>query len=116
MTRPADRSRDRSFPGPFPSWLASDRSDGEAAEAAKRRAAVKAERFKMLAGGTQLIAVAVLGASIVAPTFSAAQHFDPLIAAGGGFSAGMIELIAWLLMGYGVPQVETPRQEDADNA
>lgn len=67
----------------------------------------------MLAGGTQLIAVAVLGASIVAPTFNAAQRFDPLFAAGGGAAAAMIELLAWLLMGYGVPQVET-RQEDAD--
>ena len=38
--------------------------------AAKKGAAVKAERFKMLAGGTQLIAVGVLGASVIAPIFN----------------------------------------------
>ena len=35
-------------------------------------AAVQAERFKMLAGGTQLIAIGVLGASVIAPTSDSA--------------------------------------------
>lgn len=82
-------------------------------EQEQHRAAIKAERFKMLAGGTQLIAVGVLGASFIAPIFNSAQQFSLLLAAGGGVTAALIEFAAWLLMGYGVPRVETD-EEDAD--
>ncbi len=79
----------------------------------QRRAAVKAERFKMLAGGTQLIAVGVLGASVIAPTFNNAQQFSALLAGGGGITAALIELVAWMLMSYAVPRAEAD-QEDAN--
>lgn len=78
------------------------------------RAAIKAERFKMLAGGTQLIAVGVLGASVIAPTFNTAQQFSVLLAGGGGgVTAALIELVAWVLMSYAVPRAEAD-QEDAN--
>lgn len=79
----------------------------------QRRTAIKAERFKMLAGGTQLLAVGVLGASIIAPTFNSAQQFSVLLAGGGGITAALIELVAWVLMSYAVPRAETD-QEDAN--
>ena len=79
----------------------------------KRNAAVRAERFKMLAGGTQLIAVGVLGASVIAPIFNNAQQFSLLLAGGGGVTAGLIEVAAWLLMRYAVPPAED-EEEDAD--
>lgn len=79
----------------------------------KQRAAIKAERFKMLAGGTQLIAVGVLGASVIAPIFNNAQRFSLLLAGCGGLTAGALEMVAWALMGYGVPPAET-EQENAD--
>lgn len=78
-----------------------------------QRAAIKAERFKMLAGGTQLIAVGVLGASVIAPIFNNAQRFSVLLAGAGGASAALIELVAWWLMGYAVPP-STAKQENVD--
>ncbi len=77
------------------------------------RAAIKAERFKMLAGGTQLIAVGVLGASVIAPTFNTAQRFSTLLAEGGGLTAGLLEMVAWALMGYAVALPEA-EQENVD--
>ena len=77
----------------------------------QRRAAIKAERFKMLAGGTQLLAVGVLGASIIAPTFNSAQQFSVLLAGGGGITAALIELVAWVLMSYAVPRAETDQED-----
>ena len=82
-------------------------------ERRKRDAAVRAERFKMLAGGTQLIAVGVLGASVIAPTFNNAQQFSFLLAGGGGVTAGLIEVAAWLLMRYAVPPVEDEEDTNA---
>lgn len=78
----------------------------------QHRAAVKAERFKMLAGGTQLIAVGVLGASFIAPIFNSGQRFSFVLAASGGIVAAGIELAAWAFIGYAVPRAETD-QEDA---
>lgn len=82
-------------------------------ERRQQRAAVKAERFKMLAGGTQLIAVGVLGASVIAPIFNNAQRFSVLFAAAGGTAAALIELVAWWLMGYAVPP-SAAEQENVD--
>lgn len=78
-----------------------------------RKAAVQAERFKMLAGGTQLIAVGVLGASVIAPIFNNAQRFSLLLAGCGGLTAGVLEMVAWALMGYAVPPAVI-EQENAD--
>lgn len=82
-------------------------------ERSRHRAAIKAERFKMLAGGTQLIAVGILGASVIAPTFNTAQPFSLQLASAGGAIASLIELVAWLLMRYGVAPSQA-EQEDAD--
>ena len=79
----------------------------------RHQAAIKAERFKMLAGGTQLIAVGVLGASVIAPIFNSGQRFNMLIAAGGGLSAGLLELAAWALMGYAMAPPEA-EEENTD--
>ncbi len=68
----------------------------------------------MLAGGTQLIAVGILGAGVIAPTFNNAQRFSLALAIGGGIVAGVLELAAWVLMGYGVP--ETPQEQDGADA
>ena len=76
--------------------------------------AVQAERFKMLAGGTQLIAIGVLGASVIAPTFNSAQRFDVWLAGTGGAVAGLLELAAWALMGYGV--VPSAAETEGDHA
>lgn len=73
--------------------------------------AVQAERFKMLAGGAQLIAIGMLVAAIVAPIFNTSLKPTTLVKMGGGVSAAIIELIAWHLMRYGVLLVPV-RQED----
>lgn len=76
------------------------------------KAAIEAERFKILASGIQLIAAGVLGASVIAPIFNNAQRFSLLLAASGGITAALIEFAAWLSMGYAVSRVEIG-QEDA---
>ena len=82
-------------------------------ERKQHRATIKAERFKMLASGIQLIAAGVLGASVIAPIFNNAQRFSLLLAAIGGITAALIEFAAWLSMGYAVSRVEIG-QEDAN--
>lgn len=84
---------------------------GKRTKAEERQAAVKAERFKIMASGTQLIAVGVLGAGIIAPIFNATQQFSILLAAAGGATAGLVELVAWVLMGYAVAPVEDGTEE-----
>lgn len=68
--------------------------DADTPQHRQRRAAVQAERFKMLAGGTQLMAVGVLGAAVIAPTFNNAQRFSLLLAVSGGIVAALIEFAA----------------------
>ena len=74
--------------------------------------AVQAERFKMLAGGAQLIAIRMLAAAIVAPIFNSGLRPSVLAKMGGGVSAAIIELIAWHLMGYGVLPVASRKEDD----
>ena len=74
--------------------------------------AVQAERFKMLAGGAQLIAIGMLAAAIVAPIFNSGLRPSVLAKMGGGASAAIIELIAWHLMGYGVLPVASSKEDD----
>ena len=73
--------------------------------------AVQAERFKMLAGGAQLVAIGMLAAAIVAPIFNPA--LQPSIAAkvGGGAVAALMELLAWHLMAYATV-TPAPEQEN----
>ena len=74
--------------------------------------AVQAERFKMLAGGAQLIAIGMLVAAIVAPIFNTSLKPTALVKMGGGVSAAIIELIAWHLMRYGVLLVPVSQEHD----
>lgn len=73
--------------------------------------AVQAERFKMLAGGAQLVAIGMWAAAIIAPIFNAALTPGTLAKMGGGMVAALMELLAWHLMGYAVV-VTAPEQED----
>ena len=73
--------------------------------------AAQAERFKMLAGGVQLVAIGVWAAAIIAPLFNAVLTPGPFAKMGGGVTAALIELLAWHLMGYAVA-VPAPGQED----
>ena len=74
---------------------------------------VRVERFKMLAGGTQLVAIGVIAASIVAPTFNPSLHPSHAAVVTGGFVAALIELMALRLMGCISPK-ETNKKEDED--
>ena len=66
----------------------------------------------MLAGGTQLIAIGVIAAAIVAPTFNPSLHPTHTAVVTGGVVAALIELLALRLMGCISPK-ET-RKEDED--
>lgn len=72
--------------------------------------AVQAERFKMLAGGAQLVAIGLLVASIIAPIFNPMVTPSILTKIGGGMAVALIELLAWHVMGYAV-QVGAQGQE-----
>lgn len=74
--------------------------------------AVQAGRFKMLAGGTQVIAIGLLAAAILAPIFNSSIKEDIFTKMGGGVSAALFELIAWHLMGYGVLAAADTKKED----
>ena len=74
--------------------------------------AVQAERFKMLAGGAQLIAIGLLAAAIVAPIFNSGLRPSVLAKMGGGVAAAIIEVIAWRIVGYGVLPVVTRKEND----
>lgn len=73
--------------------------------------AVQAERFKMLAGGSQLVAIGMWAAAIIAPTFNPSLHPSTLAKMGGGVVAALMELLAWHLMGYAIA-TPAPEQED----
>jgi len=73
--------------------------------------AVQAERFKMLASGTQLVAIGIVVASIVGPFFNPLVKPSTLAKMGGGIAAALIELSAWHLMGYAV-RIGQPAQEN----
>ncbi len=72
---------------------------------------VRVERFKMLAGGTQLVAIGVIAAAIVAPTFNPSLHPSHVAVVTGGLVAALIELLALRLMGYISPR-ETRKEDD----
>lgn len=74
--------------------------------------AVQAERFKMLAGGAQLIAIGMLAAAIVAPIFNPSLKPTTFAKMGGGAAAAIIELIAWHLMSYGVVAAGADKEVD----
>jgi hypothetical protein len=61
---------------------------------------VQVERFKMMAGGCQLIAIGVLAAAVVAPIFNPSLHPDFWTRVGGGAVASFMELLALRIMGY----------------
>lgn len=75
--------------------------------------AVQAERFKMLASGTQLVAIGIVVASIVGPLFNPLVKPGTLAKVGGGIAAAFIELLAWHLMGYAV-RIGVPAGESGD--
>ena len=75
--------------------------------------AVQAERFKMLASGTQLVAIGIVVASIVGPLFNPLVKPSALAKMGGGIAAAFIELLAWHLMGYAV-RIGLPTKESGD--
>ena len=73
---------------------------------------VRVERFKMLASGTQLVAIGVFAAAIVAPSLPPSLHPTPAAVVTGGLVAALIELLALRLMGC-ISPAET-RKEDED--
>ena len=56
--------------------------------------AVSIERFKMMANGLRIIALAILAAAIIAPLFNPALKPRFLARVGGGVVAGLIEILA----------------------
>ena len=74
---------------------------------------VRVERFKMLAGGVQLIAVGVIGASIVAPLFNPSMHPTPATVVAGGSMAAVVELLAMRIMSYISPRDAGKEKTDA---
>lgn len=72
--------------------------------------AVRLERFKMLAGGIQLIAVGVIGASIVAPFFNPSMKPTSTSVIAGGVVAAAIELLAMRIMSYMSPRTPGRRR------
>ena len=66
----------------------------------------------MLASGTQLVAIGVFAAAIVAPSFNPSLHPTHAAVVTGGLVAALIELVALRLMGC-ISPAET-RKEDED--
>ena len=67
----------------------------------------------MLAGGTQLVAIGVFAAAIVAPSFNPALHPTTATVGIGGSLAALIELLALRIMGYISPQETGDGEDDA---
>lgn len=74
---------------------------------------VRLERFKMLAGGIQLIAVGVIGASIVAPFFNPSMNPTSTTVIAGAAMAAVIELLAMRIMSYISPKDAGKEKTDA---
>ncbi len=74
---------------------------------------VRLERFKMLAGGIQLIAVGVIGASIVAPFFNPSMEPTSASVIAGAAMAALIELFAMRIMSYISPKDTGTEKTDA---
>jgi hypothetical protein len=74
---------------------------------------VQLERFKMLAGGIQLIAVGVIGASIVAPSFNPSMKPSSTTVIAGAAMAAMIELLAMRVLSYMSPKDAGKEKTDA---
>jgi hypothetical protein len=74
---------------------------------------VRLERCKMLASGTQLVAIGVFAAAIVAPSFNPALHPTTVTVGTGGLVAALIELLALRIMGYISPQETRTEKIDA---
>jgi len=74
---------------------------------------VQLERFKMLAGGIQLIAVGIIGASIVAPFFNPSMKPTSTTVIAGGVVAAAIELLAMRIMSYMSPKDTGKEKTDA---
>ena len=74
---------------------------------------VRLERFKMLAGGIQLIAVGIIGASIVAPFFNPSMKPTSTTVIAGAAMAAVIELLAMRMMSYISPKDAGEEKTDA---
>ena len=74
---------------------------------------VRLERFKMLAGGIQLIAVGIIGASIVAPFFNPSMKPTSTTVIAGAAMAAVIELLAMRMMSYISPKNAEEEKTDA---
>lgn len=70
---------------------------------------VRTERCKMLASGTQLIAIGVLVAAVIAPVFNTTLHPTLWTRVAGGLAFAAIELLALRILGY---LAITPTPED----